>query len=61
MQLAQYEGQQLYTRVQATQFWQRLPDDRKVDAIRKWRTQIPTGKVGENAKRRAGPRRGGKE
>jgi hypothetical protein len=42
-QLARYEGEQLRRRmgtVLATDFWERLPDERKVKAIQKWRQQI---------------------
>lgn len=42
-QLAQWEGEQLYKRLASvvpTDFWKRLPDERKLQAIKTWRAAI---------------------
>jgi hypothetical protein len=47
VQLAQQEGSMLYRRVAAAleTGWGTLPDERKVVAIKKWRTQIDKGRA----------------
>ena len=47
IQIAQQEGAQLYRRVSAAleTDWRNLPDERKVVAIKKWRTQIDKGRA----------------
>lgn len=42
-ELARYEGEQLYRRMSSvvnSEFWQRLPDDRKQKAVQKWRQML---------------------